>query len=185
MAYTDYTPSAVFDPTVSIPDDAELEASGIGAVNAGLEGLADRTEYNANRIYVTGANYGEIDVSILERKNTTALYSWEETMVDVDALVGDIILVTYSLVVVTTNPTPACVVSLIAAPAAIAPLTVELQSIKVFASTRAHICLQGTYVVANNGVHEFKLTFQNDGAGGGLGFDVFDGITTSLVRYRP
>ena len=47
MAYTDYTPSAsaaLFPLTITIPDDAEMETSGVGAFNTALEQLGNRTE---------------------------------------------------------------------------------------------------------------------------------------------
>jgi len=46
MAYSAYTPDGATtndaDDTVDLPDDSELETSGIGAINTPIEELADR-----------------------------------------------------------------------------------------------------------------------------------------------
>ena len=106
MAYSTHTPTAAKFADVDLPDDSELESSGIGAVNTPMEDLADgllwATEI-ADLTYASTAAYTTFFT--VDSATMTAYTDVTGLDIDVAANVGDRIHVTLSFVVQTLTGT--------------------------------------------------------------------------------
>ena len=91
MAYTPYTPvpAASLTANIDLPDDAELETSGIGALNAPLEELADRIAAGSTLLFAAATDvYGTSGSTIESITNDADYHVFPDGISDADHTVS-------------------------------------------------------------------------------------------------
>jgi len=192
MAYTSYTPNAsgasAGTADVDIPDDSELESSGIGAIDTPMEDIADRVaaNYTAVNGYKLGyQRYGSAGSVLDTNLANTSLYTVQSGGSDASAsltgcLTDDEILVVVSFMLQTTA-TNKCEVKLYQN----SPSNYTMNHFEIGVGNYTLVTLHGVTTLSSDGTATFVVKLQNDTSGAGVGSQVIGEMMWTLQRVRP
>ena len=196
MAFTPYTPDPnTFHPVIQMPDDAEMQASGIGAYNTPLQQLADnaarglRWQFDPSWFMKVG-DYGDLidQTTVLGDFRPIKHFSSDVALIIPDCVVGDVLRFE-AMVSVGVNSCRG-ILSIIALDAGGISADLNVATASPGADTAAgnihsSVSMIGQYVVENSNDIIAQVAFQMIlGPGSTARMQIFGGYTLTATRWR-